>query len=57
MLSEYEKERDSFLMKVINNTDYLWDVTEISKNLNNIEGTDDCIELSDWNFDSYVYYK
>jgi len=47
VLSEYEKERDSFLMKVINNTDYLWDVTEISKNLNNIEGTDDCIELSD----------
>ena len=44
-------------MKVINNTDYLWDVTEISRNLNNIEGTDDCIELSDWNLDSYVYYK
>ena len=32
----------------------LKDVTEISKNLKNIEGTDDCIELDNWNVNSYI---
>ncbi|KAL4457081.1 hypothetical protein ABPG74_014719 [Tetrahymena malaccensis] len=47
VLDEYLKDRDNFLQRVINDPDYLQQVTKLSELLRDLEGTDAFIEVDD----------